>query len=90
MASIEKRTRNGKTTYRVRYRDPSGRQRSKVFSLKRDADRWMAENEAAKLPGRVWVDPAAGRERVRRVGRAVVRRHRGVASDDPPRLPGPT
>ena len=63
MASVEKRIRNGKTTYRVRYRDPSGRQRSKVFALKRDADRWMAENEAAKLPGRVWVDPAAGRER---------------------------
>jgi hypothetical protein len=63
VASIEKRTRNGRTTYRVRYRDPSGRQRSKVFTLKRDADRWLTENEAAKLPGRAWVDPAAGRER---------------------------
>ena len=30
MATIEKRVRNGHTTYRVRYRDPEGRQRSKV------------------------------------------------------------
>jgi integrase len=62
MASVEKRTRNGKTTYRVRYRDPSGRQRSKVFDLKRDADRWLNANETAKQERR-WVDPAAGRER---------------------------
>jgi hypothetical protein len=26
MATIEKRVRNGKTTYRVRYRDPAGGQ----------------------------------------------------------------
>jgi integrase len=58
VASIEKRTRNGRVTYRV----PAGRQRSKVFVRKVDADRWMAENEAAKVRG-AWVDPAAGRER---------------------------
>jgi hypothetical protein len=32
MATIEKRVRNGRTTYLVRYRDPAGRQRSKVFA----------------------------------------------------------
>jgi integrase len=48
MASIEKRVRASKTTYRVRYRDPSGRQRSKVFALKRDADNWLHANETAK------------------------------------------
>jgi integrase len=62
MASIEKRQRNGKTSYSVRYRDPAGHSRRKVFARKVDADRWMAENEAAKVRG-AWVDPAAGRER---------------------------
>jgi integrase len=62
MASIQKRQRNGKTSYRVRYRDPGGAQRSKVFARKVDAERWLTENEAAKLRG-AWVDPAAGRER---------------------------
>jgi integrase len=62
MASIEKRTRNGKTSYSVRYRDPAGHSRRKVFTRKVDADRWLAENEAAKLKG-AWVDPAASRER---------------------------
>jgi hypothetical protein len=41
MASIEKRVRNGKTTYRVRYRDPAGSQRSKVFARKADAQRFL-------------------------------------------------
>ncbi len=62
MASIEKRIRNGRTTYRVRYRDPAGKQRSKVFTRKVDADRWAVENEHGKATG-AWVDPAAGRVR---------------------------
>jgi integrase len=62
VASIEKRVRAGKTTYRVRYRDPAGGQRSKVFARKVDADRWLHANETAKQDRR-WVDPAAGRER---------------------------
>jgi integrase len=62
VASVEKRTRNGRTTYRVRYRDPAGRQRSKVFDRKIDADGWLTDNEHAKRH-RAWVDPAAGRER---------------------------
>jgi hypothetical protein len=60
MASIEKRTRNGKTSYRVRYRDPAGAQRSQVFTRKVDAQRWSTENENDKLRG-AWIDPAAGR-----------------------------
>ena len=39
MATIEKRVRNGRTTYRVRYRDPAGSQRSMVFARKSDAQR---------------------------------------------------
>ena len=39
MAWIEKRS--GK--YRVRYRDPSGRNRSRTFTRKADADRFARE-----------------------------------------------
>ena len=42
MASIQKRVRNGKTTYSVNYRDPAGRSRRKVFDRARDAARWEA------------------------------------------------
>jgi len=62
MASIEKRTRNGRVSYSVRYRDPAGRSRRKVFARKVDADGWLHANETAKQDRR-WVDPAAGRER---------------------------
>jgi integrase len=60
VATVEKRVRNGKTTYRVRYRDPAGAQRSKVFARKVDADQWLTKSEHAKLRG-TWVDPAAGK-----------------------------
>lgn len=60
MASIQKRTRNGKTTYRVQYRGPDGRLRSKSFGRRVDADRWRTTNEHARLTG-AWVDPAAGK-----------------------------
>jgi integrase len=63
VASIEKRVRAGRTTYRVRYRDPAGRQRSKVFARKVDAERWLHENETAK-GNNAWVDPTAGRVRL--------------------------
>jgi integrase len=60
MATIEKRVRSGKTTYRVRYRDPAGHQRSKVFTRKADAQRFLNETETAKLRG-TWTDPSLGR-----------------------------
>jgi Phage integrase, N-terminal SAM-like domain len=60
MATIEKRVRNGRTTYRVRYRDPAGRQRSRVFTRRADAQRYLTETENAKLLG-TWTDPALGR-----------------------------
>jgi hypothetical protein len=60
MATIERRVRNGKTTYRARYRDPAGRQRSKVFARKADAQRFLNETETAKARG-TWTDPALGR-----------------------------
>jgi len=63
MASIEKRVRAGKVSYSVRFRDPAGHSRRKVFARKVDAARWLAENEAARNRG-AWVDPAAGRDRL--------------------------
>src|SRR6266508_3867117 len=42
MAHIERRVRSGKVSYRARYRDPAGRERSKSFSRKVDAERWGA------------------------------------------------
>jgi hypothetical protein len=52
MAHIEKRIRNGRVTYRARYRDPSGREHGKVFARKVDAQRFLTEIENAKLRGR--------------------------------------
>lgn len=56
MASIEKRTRNGQVSWYMRYRDPAGRQRSKSFERKVDAQRYLTNVEASKQTG-VYVDP---------------------------------
>jgi hypothetical protein len=52
--------RNGQTTYRVRYRDPAGVQRSKVFARKADTQRFLNETETAKARG-TWTDPSLGK-----------------------------
>jgi integrase len=59
MASIEKRQRTagGKITWRAMYRTPEGRQRSKTFDRKVDAQRFLTTVESAKLGGS-YVDPA--------------------------------
>jgi integrase len=44
----------------VRYRDPAGGQRSKVFARKADAQRFPHETETAKARG-TWTDPSLGR-----------------------------
>ena len=62
MAHIEKRLRGGKVTYRARYRDPAGRERSKSFDRKVDAERWLADVQHAKSRG-AWTDPSLGRVR---------------------------
>lgn len=53
MASIERRSGR----YRVKYRDPLGRQRSRTFTRKADADRFAVEMEADLARGQ-WLDPA--------------------------------
>lgn len=57
MAHVEKRADR---KYRARYRGPDGRERSKTFDRKVDAERWLASVETEKARGQ-WVDPAAGR-----------------------------
>lgn len=46
----------------VRYRDPSGRQRTESFDRKSDAERRLAEISHTIMRG-FWVDPALGRTR---------------------------
>jgi integrase len=51
--------------WRVRYADPDGRERSKSFDRKVDADRFRAQAEADVQRG-TWIDPAAGKITLRR------------------------
>ena len=55
MAHIEKRSDRRKP-WRVRYRDPRGRERSRSFARKADADRFMATVQADLIRGD-WTDP---------------------------------
>ena len=60
MASIEKRARSGQVRWYARYRDPSGKQRTRTFDRKADAERFLTTVESSKLVGS-YIDPAAGR-----------------------------
>jgi hypothetical protein len=60
MGHIERRVWSGKASYRARYRDPAGRERSKSFSRRADAERWLGEVEHTKTRG-MWTDPRLGR-----------------------------
>src|SRR5215211_984597 len=62
MAHIDRRDRNGAVRYVARYVDPTGRERSKSFTRRVDAQKYLTEIQAAKLRG-IWVDPAHGRVR---------------------------
>ena len=61
MASIKKRE-NGQ--WRARYRDEGGREHSRHFTRKVDAQRWLDETTASVVTGQ-YVDPKAGRVTVR-------------------------
>ncbi|WP_380166437.1 tyrosine-type recombinase/integrase [Jannaschia sp. R86511] len=56
MGSVSRR-KNGR--WRARYRDPSGKQRSRDFTRKIDAQRWLASMDVAMGRGE-WLDPALG------------------------------
>jgi integrase-like protein len=55
-----KKQGQGRPRWRARYRDPSGRERSRSFARKIDAERFLVAIEDAKLRG-AYVDPAAGK-----------------------------
>jgi len=64
MGHVEKhrRVRPGRpelVTWRARYLDPTGKERSRTFPRRVDAERFLTTTEAAKLTGS-YVDPAAG------------------------------
>ena len=56
MASIELRERNGVKRWYARYRTPDGKQRTKTFDRKRDAQQFLTTVESSKLTG-AFVDP---------------------------------
>lgn len=60
MASIEKRTRDGKTSWRAHYRTPDGKQRNRSFTRKTDAERFLVGVENSKLIGS-YIDPRMAR-----------------------------
>ena len=68
MAYIEKR---GDKRWRARYRGPDGREHSKTFDRKGDAERFLTTVEAAKLEGR-WTDPSHGKTTFSKLARDVM------------------
>jgi integrase len=56
MAWVERR---GPKRWRARHRAPDGRERSKTFERRVDAERWLTRQESDKLHHQ-WVDPALG------------------------------
>jgi integrase len=60
MSEPEKRIRNGRIRWYVRYFDPSGKRVSKVFDRKIDAQRHLTQVENSKITGS-YIDPARGK-----------------------------
>jgi hypothetical protein len=57
MASIERRERDGKTTWRAHWRDPNGRQRNRTFARRVDAQRFVITVESSKIAAS-YIDPS--------------------------------
>lgn len=65
MAHIKRRKlANGKSAYLVRYRDPTGRERSRQFDRRVDAEGFLHSTEVSRRDG-TWVDPARSKIRLR-------------------------
>ena len=60
MSSVERRVRDGQTTWRAHYRTPVGRSGTRLLPRKGDADRFLATVESAKISGS-FADPALAR-----------------------------
>jgi integrase len=63
MSEPEKRVRNGKVRWYVRYFDPSGMRKSKTFDRKVDARRFLHQVETSKNTDS-YIDPARGKIKV--------------------------
>lgn len=57
--SVKRLTQDRPKPWRARYRGPDGRERSKTFRRRIDAERWLRD-ELGKADRGVWVDPSAG------------------------------
>ena len=65
MAHVKRRAlANGKSAYLVRYRDPAGKERSRQFTRRVDAEGFLHSTEVAKRDGS-WLDPARAKIRLR-------------------------
>jgi integrase len=82
MAVVRKRTLSWTTAagesrhavrYQADYRDRTGHRHRKLFEFRRDAQRWLDEQNAGLVTGQ-WADPRAGRETVRSYGERWLRR----------------
>jgi integrase len=84
MASIRSyRTAKGERRYEVRFRDADGRQRSKAFSVRKDADAFRVDVERKRQAGILY---QAAPERFHDVARAWLERYeRGAAGNVRPR-----
>jgi integrase len=60
VAHVQKRETSRGVRYDVRYRGTDGRERSKTFRTRRDADRFVVTTETDKLHG-TWADPKGAR-----------------------------
>lgn len=60
MAHVQDRGKDVDRRWQARYRGPDGRERTRTFTRKVDADAWLAGNTVA-LRRQEWVDPDAGR-----------------------------
>ncbi len=59
----KRKLQGGKAAYLARYRGPDGREHSKQFARRVDAERFLASAEVTKAEG-LWGDPAKGRVRL--------------------------
>ena len=59
MSIHSKRLKNGRTSYEVKLRTPSGRQYSRSFRTRKEAEAFQVQQLASQVHGS-WIDPGAG------------------------------
>lgn len=62
MAIRERTNSSGKTRYLASYRDDAGKEQSRSFDRKADAERWLTERRREKQLGELYVDEKARRQ----------------------------